>query len=35
VLVPYLPVLSWGAVRTLDISVLAILLSFPSVSSAP
>ena len=29
VLVPYLPVLSWGAVRTLEISVLAILLSFP------
>jgi len=27
--VPYLPVLSWGAVRTLEISVLAILLSFP------
>lgn len=29
VLVPYLPVLGWGAVRTLEISVLAILLSFP------
>ena len=29
VLVPYLPVLSWGVVRTLEISVLAILLSFP------
>ena len=29
VLVPYLPVLNWGAVRTLEISVLAILLSFP------
>jgi His/Glu/Gln/Arg/opine family amino acid ABC transporter permease subunit len=28
-LVPYLPVLGWGAVRTLEISVLAILLSFP------
>lgn len=29
VLIPYLPVLGWGAVRTLEISVLAILLSFP------
>src|ERR1700722_3655854 len=29
VLVPYLPVLGWGALRTLEISVLAILLSFP------
>jgi His/Glu/Gln/Arg/opine family amino acid ABC transporter permease subunit len=29
VLVPYFPVLGWGAVRTLEISVLAILLSFP------
>lgn len=29
VLVPYLPVLGRGAVRTLEISVLAILLSFP------
>ena len=29
VLVPYLPVLGWGAVRTLEISFLAVLLSFP------
>ena len=29
VLLPYLPVLGWGAVRTLEISALAILLSFP------
>jgi polar amino acid transport system permease protein len=29
VLVPYLPVLGWGAVRTLEISALAILMSFP------
>jgi len=29
VLVPYLPVLGWGALRTLEISVLAIALSFP------
>ena len=36
VLVPYLPVLGWGAVRTLEISILALLLSFPrSALSAP
>ena len=29
VLVPYLPVLGWGAARTLEISALAIVLSFP------
>jgi polar amino acid transport system permease protein len=29
VLLPYLPVLGWGAVRTLEISALAILMSFP------
>lgn len=29
VLLPYLPVLGWGAVRTLEISALAILISFP------
>jgi His/Glu/Gln/Arg/opine family amino acid ABC transporter permease subunit len=29
VLVPYLPLLGWGALRTLEISALAILLSFP------
>lgn len=29
VLVPYLPALGWGAVYTLEISALAILLSFP------
>jgi len=29
VLVPYLPVLGWGAVRTVEISALAIVLSFP------
>lgn len=29
VLIPYLPVLGWGAVRTLEISALAIALSFP------
>jgi His/Glu/Gln/Arg/opine family amino acid ABC transporter permease subunit len=29
VLIPYLPVLCWGAVRTLEISALAIALSFP------
>jgi len=29
VLYPYLPTLGWGAVQTLEISALAILLSFP------
>ena len=29
VLVPYLPALGWGAVKTLEISALAILISFP------
>jgi ABC-type amino acid transport system permease subunit len=29
VLIPYLPMLGWGALRTLEISVLALLLSFP------
>ena len=29
VLIPYLPVLGWGALRTLEISALAIALSFP------
>ena len=29
VLIPYLPVLGWGALRTLEVSALAIALSFP------
>ena len=29
VLIPYFPVLGWGALRTLEISALAIALSFP------
>ena len=29
VLIPYLPVLGWGAIRTLEVSALAIALSFP------
>jgi His/Glu/Gln/Arg/opine family amino acid ABC transporter permease subunit len=29
VLIPYLPVLGWGALRTVEVSALAILLSFP------
>ena len=29
VLIPYFPVLGWGALRTLEISTLAIALSFP------
>lgn len=29
VLLPYLPALGWGAVQTLEISALAILISFP------
>jgi polar amino acid transport system permease protein len=29
VLIPYLPVLGWGALRTVEISALAIALSFP------
>src|SRR4051812_15843932 len=29
VLIPYLPLLGWGALRTLEISALAILMSFP------